>query len=415
MIELGDIIIAVVALVFSALFSAYEISFLSSNKLIIELDRKEGQRYAIAMQPYLQNPDKLISSLLMGNNVVMVIYGLAMANILNPVIERYITENIATIIVLITGEFMPKTVSRINPNGVFKWFYLPVLFFHYLFYPLTAFARLLSLSIMKLFGFNALDTAKNQSFDKTDLMHLAEEIDIDEDEEEEYEFSNDDIDIFKNALKLSTVKMRECMVPRTELAAIEIDDSVEELLRLFIDTGYSRIMVYKENVDNIVGYVHSKDLFAAKCNSIGEVLRQIDFVDEEMSAQSLLATFTANRKSVAVVRDEYGGTAGIVTLEDLIEEIFGDIDDELDKEEYVEKMISEKEYVFSARLEVEELNKKYNLGLPDNDAYETLGGLIVYHAEHIPKEKEIITIDSFSFTILKCDKNRVDKVLLKIK
>ena len=419
MIELGDIIIAVVALVFSALFSAYEISFLSSNKLIIELDRKEGQRYAIAMQPYLQNPDKLISSLLMGNNVVMVIYGLAMANILNPVIERYITENIAgvlllettvaTIIVLITGEFMPKTVSRINPNGVFKWFYLPVLFFHYLFYPLTAFARLLSLSIMKLFGFSALDTAKNQSFDKTDLMHLAEEIDIDEDEEEEYEFSNDDIDIFKNALKLSTVKMRECMVPRTELAAIEIDDSVEELLRLFIDTGYSRIMVYKENVDNIVGYVHSKDLFAAKCNSIGEVLRQIDFVDEEMSAQSLLATFTANRKSVAVVRDEYGGTAGIVTLEDLIE------DDELDKEEYVEKMISEKEYVFSARLEVEELNKKYNLGLPDNDAYETLGGLIVYHAEHIPKEKEIITIDSFSFTILKCDKNRVDKVLLKIK
>ena len=386
MIELGDIIIAVVALVFSALFSAYEISFLSSNKLIIELDRKEGQRYAIAMQPYLQNPDKLISSLLMGNNVVMVIYGLAMANILNPVIERYITENIAgvlllettvaTIIVLITGEFMPKTVSRINPNGVFKWFYLPVLFFHYLFYPLTAFARLLSLSIMKLFGFNALDTAKNQSFDKTDLMHLAEEIDIDEDEEEEYEFSNDDIDIFKNALKLSTVKMRECMVPRTELAAIEIDDSIEELLRLFIDTGYSRIMVYKENVDNIVGYVHSKDLFAAKCNSIGEVLRQIDFVDEEMSAQSLLATFTANRKSVAVVRDEYGGTAGIVTLEDLIEEIFGDIDDELDKEEYVEKMISEKEYVFSARLEVEELNKKYNLGLPDNDAYETLGDLL---------------------------------------
>ena len=231
MIELGDIIIAVVALVFSALFSAYEISFLSSNKLIIELDRKEGQRYAIAMQPYLQNPDKLISSLLMGNNVVMVIYGLAMANILNPVIERYITENIAgvlllettvaTIIVLITGEFMPKTVSRINPNGVFKWFYLPVLFFHYLFYPLTAFARLLSLSIMKLFGFNALDTAKNQSFDKTDLMHLAEEIDIDEDEEEEYEFSNDDIDIFKNALKLSTVKMRECMVPRTELAAMQ--------------------------------------------------------------------------------------------------------------------------------------------------------------------------------------------------
>lgn len=426
MIEMGDIIIAVVALVLSALFSAYEISFLSSNKLIIELDRKEGQRYAVAMQPYLNNPDKLISSLLMGNNVVMVVYGLAMANILNPFIERFITENIvgvllletfvATIIVLVTGEFIPKAISRINPNGVFKWFYIPIIFFHYLFYPLTAFARLLSNGLIKIMGFRFSDNVENRSFDKSDLMHLAEEIEIDEDEEgEEHEFSNDDIDIFKNALNLSTVKLRECMVPRTELAAIDIDESIEELLQLFVETGFSRIMVYRENVDNIVGYVHSKDLFVHKPESISEVLRKIDFVDEEMSAQSLLTMLTANRKSVAVVRDEYGGTAGIVTLEDLIEEIFGDIEDELDREEYVEKVIGENEFVFSARLEVKELNKKYNLNLPDEENYETLGGLIVYKAEHIPKEREIITIDSFSFTILKCDKNRVDKVLLKIK
>lgn len=426
MIEMGDIIIAVVALVLSALFSAYEISFLSSNKLIIELDRKEGQRYAVAMQPYLNNPDKLISSLLMGNNVVMVVYGLAMANILNPFIERFITENIvgvllletfvATIIVLVTGEFIPKAISRINPNGVFKWFYIPIIFFHYLFYPLTAFARLLSNGLIKIMGFRFSDNVENRSFDKSDLMHLAEEIEIDEDEEgEEHEFSNDDIDIFKNALNLSTVKLRECMVPRTELAAIDIDESIEELLQLFVETGFSRIMVYRENVDNIVGYVHSKDLFVQKPESISEVLRKIDFVDEEMSAQSLLTMLTANRKSVAVVRDEYGGTAGIVTLEDLIEEIFGDIEDELDREEYVEKVIGENEFVFSARLEIKELNKKYNLNLPDEENYETLGGLIVYKAEHIPKEREIITIDSFSFTILKCDKNRVDKVLLKIK
>lgn len=426
MIEMGDIIIAVVALVLSALFSAYEISFLSSNKLIIELDRKEGQRYAVAMQPYLNNPDKLISSLLMGNNVVMVVYGLAMANILNPFIERFITENIvgvllletfvATIIVLVTGEFIPKAISRINPNGVFKWFYIPIIFFHYLFYPLTAFARLLSNGLIKIMGFRFSDNVENRSFDKSDLMHLAEEIEIDEDEEgEEHEFSNDDIDIFKNALNLSTVKLRECMVPRTELAAIDIDESIEELLQLFVETGFSRIMVYRENVDNIVGYVHSKDLFVHKPESISEVLRKIDFVDEEMSAQSLLTMLTANRKSVAVVRDEYGGTAGIVTLEDLIEEIFGDIEDELDREEYVEKVIGENEFVFSARLEIKELNKKYNLNLPDEENYETLGGLIVYKAEHIPKEREIITIDSFSFTILKCDKNRVDKVLLKIK
>lgn len=426
MIEMGDIIIAVVALVLSALFSAYEISFLSSNRLIIELDRKEGQRYAVAMQPYLNNPDKLISSLLMGNNVVMVVYGLAMANILNPFIERFITENIvgvllletfvATIIVLVTGEFIPKAISRINPNGVFKWFYIPIIFFHYLFYPLTAFARLLSNGLIKIMGFRFSDNVENRSFDKSDLMHLAEEIEIDEDEEgEEHEFSNDDIDIFKNALNLSTVKLRECMVPRTELAAIDIDESIEELLQLFVETGFSRIMVYRENVDNIVGYVHSKDLFVHKPESISEVLRKIDFVDEEMSAQSLLTMLTANRKSVAVVRDEYGGTAGIVTLEDLIEEIFGDIEDELDREEYVEKVIGENEFVFSARLEIKELNKKYNLNLPDEENYETLGGLIVYKAEHIPKEREIITIDSFSFTILKCDKNRVDKVLLKIK
>ena len=232
-------------------------------------------------------------------------------------------------------------------------------------------------------------------------------------QEEENEHLNDMI-IFQNALNFSKVKLRECMVPRTEITAIDITDSVKELLDLFVESGYSRIMVYRDNIDNIVGYVHSKDLFKHKNATIEELLRPIDHVQEEMSAQSLMAFLTKNRKPAVVVEDEYGGTAGIVTLEDLFEEIFGDISDELDKEEFIDKKISESEYVFSARLEVEEINRKYNLDLPESDDYETLAGLIMHINEDIPKEQEILQFGAFSFTIIKTTKNRIETVMLKI-
>jgi CBS domain containing-hemolysin-like protein len=418
---MADIIITLLALVFSAMFSAYEIAFLSCNKLRLELDRKQGRRYAIVMDDFIKNPGKLISSLLMGNNVALVIYGIAIANLCNPLIQTYITHNIgvqlvietliATLIVLVTAEFLPKAFGRTNPNGVFKTLYLPILFFHYLLYPLTAAARSLSRLIIKISGIHNLEDSNDNSFDKTDLIHLANEMEstgVDEDD-----FQND-IDIFRNALNLSKIRLKECMIPRKEIAAIEVEEPVKELLDLFVESGYSRIMVYKASVDNIVGYVHSKDLFKCKKMKIADLLRNIDYVKEEMTAQNLLTFLTKNRKSVVVVRDEYGGTAGIVTLEDLIEEIFGDIGDELDKDEFVEKQVAEDEYVFSARLEIKELNRKYDLNLPDNDNYETLSGMITYHLENIPKERDVITIGNFVFTILKTDKNRIDKVLLKI-
>lgn len=414
-----DIIITVSALILSAFFSAYEISFLSSNRLRIELDRKQGKRYAIAMDYFINNPEKLISSLLMGNNVALVVYGISIANILNPLIEKHLTSSIsgilaietiiATLIVLFTAEFLPKALGRINPNGVFKHLYLVALFFHYLFYPLTFTANYISKFIIKIVGLKYTDSYQNKSFDKTDLIYLANEIGTKQVSEDD----SNDMQIFRNALNLSEVKLKECMIPRTELTAIDLEESVDKLVSLFVDSGYSRILVYKDNIDNIIGYIHSKDIFNGEKKTINELLRPIDYVSEEMSAQILLQILTKNKKSLAVVKDEYGGTGGIVTLEDLIEEIFGDINDELDKDEFIEKKISDNEYIFSARLEIKEINRKYLLDFPESDEYETLSGYILYNTENIPDEKETITLNQFTITILKKRKNRIETVKVK--
>ena len=416
-----DIVITVFALIFSAFFSGYEISFLSGSKLKMELDRKQGKRYAIVMDKFIKNPEKIISSLLMGNNVALVIYGISMAKILDPLIEAYLTTStggvlvidtvIATVIVLITAEFMPKALCRLNPNGMFSSLYWLFIIFYYLLYPLTYITNIISGGILKLFGVKDMhDTSKNL-FDKSDLMHLSNE--VTSTQEQENERLNEMV-IFQNALTFSSVKLRECLIPRTEVAAVEVDDSIDELIDLFVEQGYSRIMVYKDTIDKIIGYVHSKDLLKDKSKTIRELLRSVVYVSEEMSAQTLLAYLTKHRKSVAVVRDEYGGTGGIVTLEDLIEEIFGNIDDELDAEEFVAKKISDNEYVLSARLEVKEVNRKFDLDLPESDDYETIAGLITFYNEAIPKEKEILQFGLFSFQILKTNKKRIETVNLKV-
>lgn len=422
----GNIVIAVLSLVFSAFFSGYEISFLSSNKLRMELDRKQGKRYARVMDRFIKNPEEVLSCLLVGNNVAIVIYGMAAAKILDPLIEKYITASvggilaidtiIATLIVLITAEYLPKALSRLNPNGMFSSMYWLFMFFYYLFYPITVCTNWISGRVMKLFGVKDLHKTDSILFDKSDLMHLSEEVSSNDDEQENEQPS--EMVIFQNALNFSSVKVRECMIPRTEITAIDILDSIGELAMLFVEQGYSRIMVYRENIDDIIGYVHSKDLLVVdneeKPGTIAEVLRTVTYVSEEMSAQTLLAYFTKNRCSIAVVRDEYGGTSGIVTLEDLIEEIFGDINDELDKEEFIEKQISDNEFEFSARLEVEEINRKYELDLPESDAYETLAGLIMYYNEDIPAEKEVVEVDKFSFTILTTTRNKIETVSVRV-
>ena len=419
----ANVVITLFSLIFSAFFSGYEIAFLSSNKLKVELDRKQGKRYALVMDRFLKTPEKVISSLLVGNNVAIVIYGMAIAKIMDPLIAKYITSSVggilaidtivATLIVIVTAEFLPKAVSRLNPNGVFASLYWLFIFFHYLFYPLTYITEKLSGRIMKLFGVTGSADAGKHIFDKTDLMYLSEEV-TSTDPDDENEHAND-IVIFQNALNFSSVKVRECMIPRTEIVAVDIMDSIDELATLFVEQGYSRILVYRDNIDDIIGYVHSKDLLMEEnAASIATLLRTVTYVSEEMGAQSLLAYFTKNRSSIAVVRDEYGGTSGIVTLEDLIEEIFGDINDELDKEELVAKKISDDEYVFSARLEVEEINRRFELELPESEDYETLAGLIMHYNENIPKEKEILQFGRFSYTILKTTRNRIETVGVRV-
>lgn len=419
----SNIAITVLALVFSAFFSGYEIAFLSGNKLRIELDRKQGKRYARVMERFIKAPEKVISCLLVGNNVAIVIYGMAVAKILDPLIEKYITASVggilaidtvvATLIVLVTAEYLPKTLSRLNPNGMFSSLYWLFIFFYYLFYPVTYITNRISRSVMKAFGVSQDEVVENHGFDKSDLMYLSTEVSSNDDEQEN-EHSNDMV-IFQNALNFSSVKVRECMIPRTEIAALDVQDSIEELAGLFLEQGYSRILVYRENVDDIIGYVHSKDLFREKVPAnISSLLRTVTYVSEEMSAQKLLAYFTKNRTSLAVVRDEYGGTSGIVTLEDLIEEIFGDIDDELDKEEFIEKKIADGEYVFSARLEVGEINRKFGLELPESDSYETLAGLIMHYNENIPKEKEILQFGMYAYTILKTTRKRIETVGVRV-
>lgn len=418
----GNIVLVILSLLFSAFFSGYEIAFLSGNKLKIELDRKQGKRYAQVMDRFIKHPEKVISCLLVGNNVALVIYGIASAKILDPLIEQYITTSVgavlaidtivATLIVLITSEFLPKALSRLNPNGVFSSLYWLFIFFYYLFYPITLVTNKFSGKVMKLFGVKEQHQTNRTGFDKSDLMYLSSEISSSDEEEE------NDMVMFQNALNFSSVKVRECMVPRTEVAALDIQDSIEDLAMLFVEQGFSRIMVYRENIDDIIGYVHSKDLLVAdeddRPSSIAEVLRTVTYVSEEMSAQTLLAYFTKNRSSIAVVRDEYGGTGGIVTLEDLIEEIFGEIDDELDKEEFIEKQIADNEFVFSARLEVGEINRKYDLELPESDTYETLAGLIMYYNEDIPGEKDVVEVDNYSFTILGTTRNKIEVVSVKV-
>ena len=265
---------------------------------------------------------------------------------------------------------------------------------------------------MRLMGVKQQENSGKHIFDKSDLMDLSSELAGDDEQENE-----NDIVIFQNALNFSSVKVRECMIPRTEIAAVDVQDSMEELSRMFVEQGYSRILVYRENIDDIIGYVHSKDLFREPehhVQSIAELLRTVTYVSEEMSAQTLLAYFTRNRSSIAVVRDEYGGTGGIVTLEDIIEEIFGDINDELDKEELIGKKIGEDEYLFSARLEVEEANRKYDLELPESEEYETLAGLIMFYNEDFPQEKEVVEVGNFSFTIEKTTRNRIETVSVRV-
>jgi putative hemolysin len=416
-------IIVGITLLLSAFFSGMEIAFVTSNKLRIELDKSKGIFPANLISGFIHMPSRFIGALLFGNNLALVIYGLAMASLLRPALlaslpDAYHTELtilllqtiISTLIILILAEFLPKVLFRLSPNALLNFFALPAYIFYYLFYPFNLLFIFVAETLLK-HVFNVNFNKEGYVFSPIDLDEYIKESSLGRDEENDEE---QEIQMFQNAIDFRTAKVRECMVPRTEISALDEEESIATLRQEFIDTGHSKILIYRDSIDNIIGYAHSYDLFSNPA-IIRSIIRPVIIVPETILAHKVLSMFINEHKSVAVVVDEFGGTSGMATLEDLIEEIFGEIDDEFDTEALEEIRKSENEFVFAGRLEIDFLNNKYNLGLPESDEYETLGGLIIHSHESIPSVHDIIDIPPFSFTILSASETRIDKVILTIK
>ncbi|RUT78153.1 hemolysin family protein [Ancylomarina longa] len=417
---MNNLFIVFLMLALSAFFSGMEIAFITANKLRMEIDRSKNTISGRIISIFSRYPGNYISTMLVGNNIALVVYGIIMAKILEPYIHIWtnsaslvltIQTVTSTLLILVTAEFIPKTLFRINPNLALNLFALPVMFFYILFYPITIITMLFSKNIIhkvlntKISGENA-----TQVFGKIDLDHLVQE------GQETQAIAQEeihDIKIFRNALDFSKVKLRECIVPRNEIEALEQNCSIAEITQKFIETGYSRILIYKDSIDDIIGYVHSSVIFK-KPQSIKTALSRIIYVPETMAAHKLLNLFTKEQKSIAVVVDEFGGTSGMVTIEDVMEEIFGEIEDEHDNIDLIEQKISDTEYIFSGRLEIDYLNDKYDFNLPESEDFETLNGFILFNHESIPKYNESIKIDAFSFKIIEVSNTRIEKINLRI-
>ncbi|MEI6816779.1 MAG: hemolysin family protein [Bacteroidota bacterium] len=414
--------IILVSIVFSAFFSGMEIAFLSANKLKIELDNKQGKLAARIISKFTKAPSKYIATMLVGNNIALVIYGLMMAELLGPPIKAIlpismageiwiliIQTTISTLLILLAAEYLPKAIFRLSPNGILNILAVPVLLIYYILYPIVFIIILISdFILIKLFKVNY--TESKPAFGKVDLDHYIRDISSNPNKESEI---NSEIQMFQNALDFTKVKVRECMIPRPDVIALDIDEPIEVLKNKFIETGLSKILIFRNSIDDITGYIHSFEMFKHP-KDIQSILLPITFVPETMPANQLLTIFTKQHKSIAVVVDEYGGTSGMITIEDVMEEIFGEIEDEHDTDETVEKKITENEFLFSGRLEVDYLNSKYNFKIPAEEEYETLAGFIVHMHESIPEINEIIIVPPFVFKIIKVENNRVEEVLLKI-
>lgn len=407
--------VILICLLLSAFFSGMEIAFLTSNKLRIKIDKsKKGVTQAL-IDLFISHSGMYITTLLVGNNVVMVIYGIFMSDLLvkqfeflhlSIGVELFVETLVSTLIILVFAEFLPKTVFRLRSNLFLKLFSVPVFLFYLLFFPLSYFSVWLGGWLLRIFTGRKLGHKEpNRAFGKVDLNNLIEEGEVNARQEEEMH----EIKLFRNALDFSEVKLRECIVPRPDVVALSIDSSIEELTQLFIDTGLSRILIYKESIDDIIGYVHISTLFKDP-PTIAKALSRVLIVPETMSAQRLLNLFIRDQKSVAVVVDEFGITAGIVTIEDIMEEIFGEIEDEHDHLNLKEVMISEQEYIFSGRLEVDYLNEKYHLDLEEREEYETLAGLVLYFNQSIPQEGETIVVNDLTFKILSVKNARIEEI-----
>ncbi len=415
--ENGLLIIGL-TLLFSAFFSGMEIAFISSNKLQIELESKKGNFSSKLLSKLLKNPANFIATMLVGNNIALVIYGIFMAALLEPWLANYFESDLwiltlqtilSTLLILVTAEFLPKTVFRISANQMLRIFALPARFFYAVFYPIMWIIMKISNGILtKVMKLNIDE--EEQVFGRIDLDHFIREHKETIEEQDEVET---EIQIFQNALDFSNIKARECMVPRTEVIAVDVEDSIQNLRDKFIESGLAKILVYKESTDNMIGYVHSFELFKRPEN-IRSILIPVPLLPESMPANEVLDLLIKERKSIAVVLDEFGGTSGIITVEDVMEEIFGEIEDEHDTMELIEKEISDGEFEFSARHEIDYLNEKYKLKLPESDSYETLGGMVVSFNGNIPEKGEHITIEGFSFTVLDASNTRIERLKLTL-
>lgn len=421
------VIIILLSLLFSAFFSGMEIAFISANRIHIEIEKKQEGILAKVLTWLTEKPSKFIATMLIGNNIALVIYGMFMGELLMGWFQSLLPTNIvfldalltdfslvsqtviSTLIILFTAEFLPKVLFQIYSNTLLKILAIPAYFFYVLFSFISWFVIKVSDFILRIF-FKTEGDEVQLSFTKLELGdYITEHMETVEEEDE----VDSEIQIFQNALQFSTVKAREVMVPRTEITAVELEETPKNLTKLFTETGYSKILVYKDSIDEIIGYVHSYELFK-KPKTIKSILMPVEFVPETMMIQDILNVLTKKRKSMAVVLDEYGGTAGIMTVEDIIEELFGEIEDEHDTIDFHEERIGENEYRFSARLEVDYINENYKLDLPEGEEYETLGGLIVNKTGHIPEQDSEVTIDKFTFHILEVSNTKIDMVNVRV-
>ncbi len=409
------ILVILIALLLSAFFSGMEIAFLSSNKLRLEIERKQHPTYGRIASLFLKVPGQYISTILVGNNIALVVYSIFMSLLYTAIAGRsnYAAETlISTLIIIFTAEFLPKAVVRANPNFYLRTFAVPLYVFYILFYPISKFATLLSTGLLRLMGRRVEETPQITEFGKVDLATLVEEAAVGEEgDAAEREDSEQRVRLFQNALDFSEQRVRECMVPRTEMEAIEVGEGVDDLRRIFVGTGFSRLPVYDGTIDNIIGYANLKSLFDGP-KTIREVLQETLYVPETMSQRKLLEAFTRSNKSLAVVIDEFGGTAGMVTLEDLLEQIFGEIEDEHDADHLVEKEVAPGEYVLAGRLEIDHLNETYDLRIPESDRYETLAGYILDRSEDLPKPGDTLRADGLKIKILRTGHARIELVQL---
>lgn len=421
MIMMYLVTVILITMLFSAFFSGMEIAFVSANKLRLELDKQSSPFNSGLLKMVTRKSGNYIATMLVGNNIALVIYGIAFAKLLEPVLMVYFPSTtivmlvqtvVSTCIILLFAEFLPKTLFRLFPNSLLKLFAFPVAFFYVVFYPVTRFVMMLIHLILRRFLKNS-DSPEVESrvFTRIDLDNFVNEgghSQVKENMEIEKE-----VKLFRNALDFSKVKLREIMVPRNEITMLDVQTDIETLRQKFVDTGYSRILIYEQNIDNIIGYVHTSAIFQ-KAKSIRPFLRNVLIVPETMAANKLLSRFIRDHRSIALVVDEFGGTSGLVTSEDILEEIFGEIEDEHDTSAFIEKKINDHEFVFSGRFDIDLINEKYQINIPESEEYETLAGFILFHHESIPKANTVIRIGSFSLKILKATNTKVELVYLKI-